>query len=474
MQTHRSILFVLAAALLLPALAGCISLSGDVDAADVEAPEMPQRPRVVVAVIDTGINLYHSEFERAAAEAATLEERGSLAHVVPGLEATSVALSLLEDEWEEAIDADWDGLMAMEDRVLYTFPGTKVVGAISFQRAANDWPLILDRPGSYTHGTMTSSRAVGNMVSLVGGDPDVHLVLIQGFSVEAIAWAQAQPWIDIVSISAGISPFGVVPLVPNALDTGQTEAYQALAHTRPFFASSGNGVGNAGLLGFPSWTRGSSGAPDVISVGANDNGRMSQWHNFDSYIAADGCQNPAAHPGHTDAITNSGGGTSSATPFSAGGGAALLLEARRILGDTEIGPRIDESLPLPEGWHSLAPKDHQVVLARGEAGLVESGPLADGVFTLLEFKQALYMTALAEPVEVESDGAACITNFPLDPALVPAEARFPLQGYGEVNHLSIEHALRVVRGEADVPVRPIDDDHYVRAHATKAMMMETM
>ncbi len=476
MVTPRNLTLIASFVLFLPALAGCIT-GTDVNTAAVDDPRpASDQPRVVIAVIDTGINFYHSEYRRdAALTVDAVTGSPSLAARLPaGLEVTALPISLDIEDWADAVESDMDALMAMEPRTLYTFPGTKIAAAISFQNRPSDWPVILDRPGFYTHGTMTTSRATGNTVSIGGADADIDLVVIQGFSQEAVDWAAKQDWIDIVSISAGISPLSIVPGVPNALDEGAVEAYQALAHKKPFFASSGNGFVNAGLLGFPSWMRGSSGAPDVISVGANDNGRASQWHNFDSYIAADGCSNPAASPGDTEKIGNTGGGTSSATPFSAGGGAKMLLEARRILNDATVGVRVDDTLVRDDGaWDSLAPGDANVVLARGDAGLVSDGPLADGVFTLLEFKDVLYHSALAAPTDDESDGAACTTNQPAPGSAVPEPGRFALQGYGEVNGLSIDAALDVLRGESELPARAMDDREYVRAHTLKTTMAES-
>lgn len=450
---------------------GCVTPASTVEPAS--APALPEgRSAVVIAVIDTGINVYHSEYalaSNASTTAAPPAPEALAALGVPDLVPVELTRGL---DWEDAFEKDKDALMRMEKGTLYTFPGTRILAAISFNEPSEDWPLILDRPGAYTHGTMTSSRAVGNTVSIGGAEPDIHLVLIQGFTPEAVRWAADQEWIDIVSISAGLSPFGVVPVVPNALDGRMGEsaiaAYNQLSHAKPFFASTGNGVGNAGLLGFPSWARGSSGVPDVLSVGANNNGEMSQWPNQDPYISADGCDNPAADPDDTESVSNNGGGTSSATPFSAGGGAKLLLEARRILGDTAVGPRVDEGLRA-DGWSSGRDEDATVILAKGAPGLVADGPLADGVFSLLELKQTIYLTALATPTDDESDGDACMPfagGFPGGGMLPPA-ARFPIHGYGEVNHASIDAALAVVRGEAPMPERPEDDAQYRMARERK-------
>lgn len=470
----RTTVALLALASLL--LAGCVNPAAQIEQASTP-PIVPERPSVVLAVIDTGMNFYHSEYRLgnlssplAVASDDTLAKLG-----VPQI--LDVSLSLDVTEWDAAVEKDMDALMAMEPRTLYTFPGTRILGAISFEERADDWPVILDHPERYTHGTMTTSRAIGNTVSIGGAEPDIYLVIVQGFNLESLRWVADQEWIDMASISAGISPYGIVPGVPLVLDKtelmgeGAIPTYNYLSHRKPFFASTGNGIGNAGTVGYPSWSRGSSGVPDVLSVGANNNDEMSHWHNQDGYISADGCANPAADPASTEDVTNSGGGTSSATPFSAGGGAKLLLEARRILNDDHIGARVGDPAPTADGWSSGRAEDDAIILAQGEAGLVADGPLADGIFTLTELKQTMYLTALAVPTDDESDGDKCnplAGGFPGGENL-PAAARFPIHGYGEINHASIEAAIAVLKGDAPMPARPDDDAAYAMARERKMM-----
>ncbi|MHB1260857.1 MAG: S8/S53 family peptidase [Thermoplasmatota archaeon] len=459
----RGMPLAVAAGLVLALLAGCA------DPADPTQPDpAPQpvesRPAVVIAVIDTGINFYHTEYRRAVGsspEPADIPER------------TPVPLTLDAESFDAAEEADHDRLMEMEPETLYTFPGTKILAAISFEAAGSDWPILLDLPDTYAHGTMTSSRAVGNTVSIGGDDPDVWLVLVQGFNTDSVRWAAEQPWIDLISISAGLSPYSIVPGVPNALDTGAIGDYNKASHTKPFFASTGNGVGNAGVAGFPAATRGSSGVPDAVSVGANDNDRMSQWHNQGPYISADGCGNPRADPASLDGILMDGGGTSSATPFSAGGGAVLLLEARRALGDLAVGPRSGGPAPDPAAWSSGRAEDSGIVLAMGNATPSASGPLSDGVFTMMEFKDVLYHTALALATDDESDGDACagLGESPAPADTLPEDQRFAVNGYGEINHASIEAAVAVVRGSSPNPERPADDASYEQQREVKMQVV---
>jgi len=438
--------------LLVAGLAGCAS---DPEPASDDAtvvPDEPTRKHVVLAVIDTGVNPYHAEFQE-------LYDDRDPAGYIPGYPADVEVLRL--SAWDgdasgpNRARADADVWQETRPGVLYRYEGTKIVGHISFGG---------DLPGS-GHGTMTASRATGDTISV--GGPDVRLVMVQGFTVEAIDWVAEQDWIDMASISSGISLGGVAPGAANAENQAGIEAFQRLAHRKPFFASSGNGVGNAGVLGFPTWLRGPSGAPDVISVGANENGDMAVWHNWQPYIVGDGCGNPSAQDGTADEVRDTGGGTSSATPFSAGTGAALLLEARRLLDDAHVGVRwSEEAVPSWRGWDSLSEADARIVLARGEAGLVSDGPLADGVLTAQEFKDVLYHTALPDGTEDASDGAeACQTTARAvgDDGTVPMEGRAFFQGYGEVNAASLERGVAVLGG-GPLPERPVEDAAYADAH----------
>lgn len=452
---HRSTALLTLLGLATALFAGCLGDDGNTDSQSTTDDPEDIVPHVVVAVIDTGVNPYHSEF------AEQYDDRDP-AMYIPGYpeDVPVLALSPWNDGAGNRDDADTETWNTTEPRTLYRYNGTKIVGHISFGGAM---------PGS-GHGTMTASRATGNSISV--GGPAVRLVVVQGFTIEAIEWAADQDWIDMISISSGISLGGLVPGAANAENQAGIEAFQYAAHKKPFFASSGNGLGNAGVAGFPAWTRGPSGAPDVISVGANENGNVAVWHNFHPYIVGDGCGNPSAQDNTADAIDNTGGGTSSATPFSAGTGAALLLEARRLLGDDHVGVRFaDAPVDSFRAWDSLGPTDDTVILAQGEPGDITTGPLADGVFTLQEFKDVLYHTALSEGTEDESDGDFCTTTATgvASGEDVPYEARVQYQGYGEVNAKSLEPAVEVLAGTQEVPDRPDDDEWYAYFHEFRTL-----
>lgn len=431
--------------------AGCLSTQTDV--ASDEAPDAVKKlqkiPHVVVAVIDTGINPYHSEFAEASTEP-VLQHPDVLLDGYPTPEVKPLALSLDSATYKDATQADKELWDAVETRQLVSFPGTKVVGGISFSKTGNllglpggepETPYVLDRAG---HGTMTGSRIAGNTISL--GGTEVRLVAVQAqlsldeleSAADALNWVAAQDWIDIVSNSWGMP----VPLGPAGSSyTKWTEAIKNVAEKKPTFFAAGNGLGNGIGSGYPSELQDTCTA-EVICVGGHDNGKFVYWPNWMPQISGDVESNPAAEHEDTQKITNSGGGTSSATPFSAGGGAALLLEARKLLGDTG-GVR-------PGGVLAEAGPDAQ---------LPATGPLSDGRFTLDEFKRVLYHTAVV-PQEDASDGEAGPTSIPIPVQDQLPFTLYPFFGYGEVNAKSVDAAKKVARGEQDEPVRMAEDALY--------------
>ncbi len=446
MHTQRWILFA-TALLALPALAGCLSDDKD-SAKDPELPpEPPQdtfRPRVVVAVIDTGMQPYHHEF-RALVEDPTAHP----STYVPGYPADTPALAISlndslggeDDNIQGFWEADADLWPTTKQGQLYWYPGTKIIGSIAFGK---------DLPGS-GHGSMTSSRAAGNTISI--GGPEILLVHVtvplvfgdlttpDGDSPEAqaVRWAADQPWIDIQTNSWGMPFMCVGP--PMDMMTGWMRSITYAAENQITFAAVHNGHRGAGLLGYPSQCQDTAGPAGVYRIGAMDNDALTLWSNWYPEMAADGACNPAIDEQSTTRIQNTGGGTSSATPFSAGGAAKILLEARRILQDPAVGMR-----------------DGGILAEAAEGAILpENGPLADGVFTRDELRTLMHHTALVMPTVDPSDGDVCGLHNVVPISSIPEEARYQHLGYGEINHASIDHAVAVIRGEAEPHARPTED-----------------
>lgn len=398
------------------------------------------QPRVVVAIIDTGIQPYHDEFALLVGNASAHPSTylSGYPSSVPALD-----LSLEETDLGKARKADekvWD---STKQDTLYWIPGTKIVGLIG---------IGTDVPGG-GHGTMTSSRATGNNIS--SGGEEILLVnvatalfLLNQAPGRAVRWAADQPWIDIQSNSWGTPAMCVGPATET--QTKWMEAFKYAAKKQPTFAAVHNGWANLGALGYPSQCQDTAGPAEVIAVGGVDNDRMTPWSNWFPYIAGDDCGNPAVYEASTTGIRNTGGGTSSATPFSAGGAAKILLEARRIFRDPTTG--------VKEGG----------VMAQLHPGgtTPASGPLADGKFTMEELRTVLFKTAVSPPTLDDSDGVACTTSLvPL--AHLPKEEQYVHFGYGEVNNKSVAAAIEVLRGLTPMPSRPYEDQVYALDYAMR-------
>lgn len=192
----RRALALLASFLLVP-LAGCLGDSvtpaalGDDDGGVTPAAYA----QVVVAVIDTGANPYHEHFARPDGVPAPVLD--TFVNTLDGASPARVNLTQSGDH-EARVKADEDVWAAMEPGVLYHFEGTRVLG-ISFDEPSDEMHVVLDDAG---HGSGTTG-------AVLDANPDAIVVLVEGISADAEAWAAMQPWIDIVSMSYG--PTGSVP-----------------------------------------------------------------------------------------------------------------------------------------------------------------------------------------------------------------------------------------------------------------------
>lgn len=314
------------------------------------------------------------------------------------------------------------------------------------------------------HGTMTASRAAGRTHGACPGCPVVMTQLGGGNrTIDAVRWLGEQArWLDIESHSWG-------PLVPlwapstepvlHDVATGavnnppfvravETSAQQHLA-----FWASGNGVATrGGVLGHPSQADPHL-TPSVLSVGGHDSGHVMTWGGAPPHLVSDACLSWAAgHASLREEHDQIGSGTSAATPYVAGGAARLLVQARRILRDGSTGVR------------GTGP---DAVVARGRAGLVRTGPLADGRFTLGEWRRVLLATATARPVAHPDDGPVCDYNWgpwastPILWKDVPEAFPEHLNiGYGAVDPPAWALAAAVLRGEVDLPDRSRTDEFF--------------
>lgn len=455
-------------------LAGCATPGGSSDPlSTLGADPAAEDARVVVAIIDSGINAYHHGFRDEGPEA--------YAHpssYVAGYPADAVAIHLTLDaaDWESAIKADCEVWNALAPDTLYWIPGTRIIGlrlnaewaSHTVDCAAGERPLKgLDTLAP--HGSGAAGRAAGANTSLC---PDCKIVMTQmGQNTMAMAWAAQQPWIDLQSNSWAGFECHMVDRTDTLCTRGPRELARQAAEAQVTFAGSGNGIRQpteAGTLalgvGIPGWLRPVQGEPGVIIVGGHDNGEAVLWPGTMPHVVADVARTPSA--AWQDLEGGVFNGTSGSTPFAAGAFARIVLEARRLAGDAGTG--------LREG---------NLVVAAANATLPESGPLADGVLTRAEAERLLLATAVPRPAEDQPyDGETgcprpsadrqCVgierTNSLLPwsdvPAALPA---YYFVGYGQVGTASLAGALAVLRGEAPPSERPVEDGFFGLDHAVR-------
>lgn len=168
--------------------------------------DFTQGARVVVAVIDSGINPYHPQFRRDGA----VLPLGDFVDAGTGLQPRVIDLSDAGDyrhRVDVLDDAAWDSIGKGE---LVWFKDTNVM-AISIRGPEDNeaQSTINNTAAEVTdhrvrdvngHGTATASTVLSNF-------PDALVVMIQittgGGLADATRWAASQPWIDVISTSFG-------------------------------------------------------------------------------------------------------------------------------------------------------------------------------------------------------------------------------------------------------------------------------
>ena len=285
----------------------------------------PDQARVVVAVMDSGINPYHELYYAGSAlypnghpNAVTLEVLTEL-----GVKAENVVQLTRSGNLAADLEADkafWDRVQTVAPGTLFYFKGTNIV-ATSFAAAAD--VKIKPDVGKSAHGVGTSSSV------LIANPEAVMLFVEQGNDLGSTAsheFSFRHPAIDVVSTSYGVSiPMTGFPLPENGAfhDTYKGVVELGKLH----FSSGGNGPGltpfRAGAG--PWWSIGVSGIEEDTSEG-----RSLLSGNFPDFIS-DFTQD-LAYCMDCESGMQSVGGTSFSTPRAAGVASRVILEARRAAG----------------------------------------------------------------------------------------------------------------------------------------------
>lgn len=402
----------------------------------------------VIAIVDSGISPYHWDFLASrmpqaldANPANDLPLDQSPDTWLPGFpdpdtafaSYNRVALTLEEDDPSKTfadlqpVDAEeWNAVRpSTPDAVHYHwFPGTKVIGAITFSPDGRIEPFTSpERFSTPEHGHWTSGSAVGNFV---GTCPECLLVFVQLEPADtgeqsnqqfasALYWAMDQPWIDFVSSSQLMYVDSPTPLIyevfwpdqlPDWLESNldMDRGRAAAERGQTLFQGAGNGIEGSFVLPNPTLTGSTLGPDWLVTVGGVGNGGQ--------HISGAGKPADIAAPAVDYPVSNAAGGigthtmqsgTSLSAPAVAGIYAEGLYQARR-------------SLPGPSRTQ------HDGIVATTDTSFVcgsirPACELGDGVLTAGELRTHLFQGAI--PISGET------TVFGNGPR-VPAEATAPI------------------------------------------------
>lgn len=344
---------------------------------------------VVVAVIDSGFNPYHWDFQADLMPQALDEDPSNDLPLdqdpstwVPGFPAPSTfagyeKLDLTEtsghpdfvpDKLHDDDASQWQKVKQSTPDAIHLswIPGTKVIGAVTFDAT--------DGYASGSHGVGTSSVSVGN---LHGSCPHCLLVFVNGLGEDANRWVESQDWIDLQTNSWGFSS-GVATRdrVYAGSDTESQRA--AVDRGQSIFFSAGNGVDGAFVATNPTLFSSQEGPDWIVTVGAINPDGSSPGSGKPADIAGLGSDYPSAY-GATNVTNGAGfGGTSNATPVTAG----LYAEALHQLRQRMVGA----SRVQKDGVVSVG----QLPCGEGRADCAT----ADGSLTVHELREALFRSAI--------------------------------------------------------------------------------
>jgi subtilisin family serine protease len=326
--------------LVLPLLAaGCFggSNANDKNGDDQSGSALP--PHVVVADIDSGINVYHERFAGSIPDALV----DSFIDINTGLPPVRVKLTM-EGNFTQRYEADREMWGNLSRQTLYYFEGTRILG-ISFL-GNNDRNPVLDFPNG-SHGTATAG-------SVFDANPEAILVMVEGVGNNAgEMWAMNQPWIDITTMSYG--PVGSPPTSSQA-ETGTHAA------THAGWRGGKLPVGAADNTPSLAPNDATAGPPWVIGVAGDHFRTKCRDHvsgtfpdvtaNFTQFL-------PRANS--VDARGNTSG-TSFATPTTAGTLSAIVLEMRKAWNHTQ--GIVDGALAIGPDGQKLLNRDVREAMNR--------------------------------------------------------------------------------------------------------------
>ncbi|HEX6183658.1 MAG TPA: S8/S53 family peptidase [Pyrinomonadaceae bacterium] len=311
-----------AAALVALAAAACVLLPG----ATARAASGP--PRVVVADIDSGINVYHSflyaggDLYKTAAPSSVTPEVLAAFGIDAAHQITLTRTGNFATDYAADLIRVWSKIRPGEP---YWFKGTNII-AVSFSPGAR--PILPDDDAD-THGFGTAS-------AVLRANPEAIVLFVEGISDDSERYAFTHPEVDVVTTSYGIP--GSVP-VPSAVFgnayTHLNQSFHGVVHMgKLHFGAADNSPALSppdGTSG-PWWSIGVAGFQEAIEGSeTGSEGKQVVSGSLPDFVADFTQTLPYC------ADCESGGfesvsGTSFATPRSAGTASKVILEARRALG----------------------------------------------------------------------------------------------------------------------------------------------
>lgn len=375
---------------------------------DVSEPEPYHQ--VVVAVMDSGVNVYHDFYQRS--ESIPDHVLQSFTNALDDQPPRRIQLTQ-SGTYEERLEADKEIWRGISEGELVYFEGTNVLG-ISFttdgpsqEENSNQHPVLDD--GSHGTGTTTS---------VLEANPDAIVVLVEGTISPSEQWAATQPWIDILSESYGL--YCGQPVL-EAIPGDSTAKNNKLAADNGKLV-----VGAADNTPCPANNDGTAGPPWVVGVaGSHPDGeaecRETSSGNFPDFVA-DFTQTLSAAGTIDETRTMSG--TSFATPTTAGTFSAILQQVR-----TEW----DHEGGIMDGAMAVGPEGERLT----------AGDLRES------------MNRTARYFETATPSPSC--EQPVAP-----EQPWLQMGWGHVDGQAIDPAVSFLLGESD-PQKPDDAVQYMEA-----------
>lgn len=372
---------------------------------DVAAEPAPAGPQgvTVVAVVDGGFNPYHYDFVGsqhpwnldgdASNDIDFSADPATYISGYPGAQAINLTLPATPDAdvatRHTGVDAaawsTFEASSTVADAKMHWFPGTKVIGAVSFNGSGTRfWG------GNDSHGTRSAASAAGN---IHGTCAECVFVLVNGATTEALAWAASQPWIDVVTNSYGhnlVGQFAAGVVRDNIwLDAPVEETKAAVTDGQTIVFSAGNGLVNAFDVPMLTYWSSEKGPDWMVTVGAVDPRADQQYSGAGKPVDISSYGSSYPSTGGTTATgVGTHSGTSNAAPVTAGTIARVIQRGRTLLGDTTEG-------------HAAGVVASGTPVACGSAN--PSCALADGVLTRAEAQQAVFHNVLPSKVGVTAD-----------------------------------------------------------------------